>query len=94
MLLVAMLLEGVQVANARFVVVSDSEVPLYNAAAIYMHLMRSHRSRTGPARTYEELLKTDLVRPRSDIPVCCLFFTNGGICNATESNQPGGARGM
>ena len=51
-----------QVANARFVVVSDSEAPLYNAAAIYMQLMRSHRSRVGEARTYAEHLSTDLVR--------------------------------
>ena len=50
-------------ANARFVVVSDSEVPLYNAAAVYVQLMLSHRSRTGPTRTFAGTLKVDGVRP-------------------------------
>lgn len=51
-----------QVSNARFVVLSDSEVPLYNAGALYMQLMLSHRSRTGETLSYVDTLKRDGVR--------------------------------
>jgi Core-2/I-Branching enzyme len=50
------------VANARFAVISESDAPLYNAGALYLQLMLSHRSRLGPTYSFEELLHVDGVR--------------------------------
>jgi hypothetical protein len=57
----------VQVSNARFVLLSDAEVPLYNAGATYMQLMLSHRSRTGRTLPYKETLRSDGVRACSKL---------------------------
>jgi hypothetical protein len=38
--------------NARFVLVSDAEEPLHNAAVIYMHVILSHHSRTDLTQVY------------------------------------------
>lgn len=53
------------VPNARFVLLSESEVPLYNAGALYLQLMLSHKSRVGPSYSFEELLHVDSVCPES-----------------------------
>lgn len=50
------------VPNARFVLISESDIPLYNAGALYLQLMLSHKSRVGPTYSFEELLHVDSVR--------------------------------
>lgn len=50
------------VPNARFVLLSESDIPLYNAGALYLQLMLSHKSRVGPTYAFEELLHVDPVR--------------------------------
>lgn len=49
------------VPNARFVMLSESDIPLYNAGALYLQLMLSHKSRVGPTYSFEELLHVDSV---------------------------------
>jgi hypothetical protein len=61
------------VPNARFAVISEADVPVYNAAALYLQLMLSHRSRLGPTYSFEELLHVDGVR-------CCTTASN--VCKS------------
>jgi Core-2/I-Branching enzyme len=65
-----------QVSNARFVMTSESDIPLYNAAALYLQLIVSSKSYTGRTRTYVPLLKQDMVRvpfltPYPAPALCC-----------------------
>jgi hypothetical protein len=48
--------------NARFVLLSDSDVPLYPPAMIYWQLLNSPRSRVEKFRTYKQTMKVDEVR--------------------------------
>lgn len=72
------------VSNARFVLLSESEVPLYNAGALYLQLMLSHKSRVGPTYSFEELLHVDSVRPRY---LCIPIFGSGFIFLPQHQHQ-------
>ena len=54
------------VRNAKFVVLSESDVPVYNGGALYLQLLNEKRSRVGPTRSFTELLRRDQVR------LCCM----------------------
>lgn len=62
LLLLEAALHDETVPNARFAVISEADAPLYNAGAMYLQLMLSHRSRVGPSYSFEELLHVDSVR--------------------------------
>lgn len=68
LLLLEAALHDESVANARFAVISEADAPLYNAGAMYLQLMLSHRSRLGPTYSFEELLHVDSVRHYSAQP--------------------------
>ena len=59
------------VRNVHFVVVSESDVPLYNGGMLYLQLLNEKRSRLGLSRTFFELLQMDQVRHIAHY-VCCL----------------------
>lgn len=50
------------VHNARFVMISEADAPLYHAGVTYLELMTSPKSRAGPSRSFERLLEEDAVR--------------------------------
>lgn len=64
LLLLEAALHDEQVPNARFAIISEADAPMYNAGAMYLQLMLSHRSRIGPTYSFEELLHVDSVRYR------------------------------
>jgi Core-2/I-Branching enzyme len=66
LLLLEAALNDEQVANARFVMISEADAPLYNAAVTYLELMTSAKSRVGPSRDFETILQQD--------PVCLLLL--------------------
>jgi Core-2/I-Branching enzyme len=61
LLLEAALLDT-QVSNVHFVVLSESDVPLYNSGMLYLQLLNEKRSRLGQTQTFLELLQSDQVR--------------------------------
>lgn len=50
------------VRNARFVLVSDSDVPLYHAGVVYWQLLNGQRSRTGRFVSFLDMMRADGVR--------------------------------
>jgi hypothetical protein len=49
------------VDNARFVLLSDSDLPLYHPAVVYWQLLNSPRSRVDKFRTYKQTMRSDPV---------------------------------
>lgn len=74
LLLLEAALNDSQVSNARFVMISEADAPLYNAGVTYLELMTSAKSRVGPSRNFETLLQQDPVR----FPIsCCISRLKG-----------------
>jgi Core-2/I-Branching enzyme len=72
------------VRNARFVVLSESDVPMYNGGLLFLQLLNERRSRLGATRSFEDLLQNDQVRGAglgdvADAAMCC--------CNHLCSNS-------
>lgn len=62
LLLLEAALNDVSVPNARFVMISEADAPLYNAGVTYLELMTNPKSRVGPSRNFATLLQQDPVR--------------------------------
>lgn len=62
LLLLEAALNDLEVCNARFVMISEADAPLYHAGVTYLELMTSAKSRAGPSRSFERLLEEDSVR--------------------------------
>ena len=70
LLLLEAALNDPAVENVHFVMVSEADVPLYNAGVLYLQLLNERRSRVGPSQSYKEFLNVDGVRP---LPCCMLL---------------------
>lgn len=49
------------VANSHFVLVSESDVPLYHGSVLYSQLLAERRSRAGSGGSYLDLIRGDQV---------------------------------
>lgn len=72
LLLLEAALYDTEVQNVRFVLVSESDVPLHHGAVVFWQLMNERYSRLGTLRTYIDLLRKDTVRFGSCACGCCV----------------------